>query len=299
MNKAKVAVIGAGPAGIACAIQLSRYGIIPLLFERDMPGGLLKNAGLVENYPGFPGGISGTSLIRKMAKQLELANISVIPEKVINVLFQEDNFRINTEFNEFNSELLVIATGTVPVEWAGFPLPGRVKDKTFYEVFPLRNKRNSVIAIIGAGDAAFDYALQLAMYNKVLIFSRSDRVNCLPLLWTRAKSLEQVTCNTGHMLRKVLDESSSSCLKLFFQTQNGMKNYLADYLIFAVGRRPELSFADPSLKSKFDELQQEGKLYLAGDVKNELLRQASIATGDGIRAAMMIYFNESHKKNKQ
>ncbi|MFA4862805.1 MAG: hypothetical protein WC605_03420, partial [Bacteroidales bacterium] len=63
--------------------------------------------------------------------------------------------------------------------------------------------------------------------------------------------------------------------------------------------RPELSFCDPELLNHLDELQQDGKLYLAGDVKNDLFRQASIAAGDGIRAAMEIYFNESNKKNKE
>ena len=63
MNKVEgVTIIGAGPAGIAAAIQLKRYGITPLLLEKNMLGGLLRNANLVENYPGFPVGISGLHL---------------------------------------------------------------------------------------------------------------------------------------------------------------------------------------------------------------------------------------------
>ena len=93
--------------------------------------------------------------------------------------------------------------------------------------------------------------------------------------------------------------SSSSCLKISFQNANKLNSFTADYVIFATGRRPELSFTDPGLLTHFDEFQQDGKLYLIGDVKNDLLRQASIAAGDGIRAAMEIYFNESHKKNQE
>ena len=76
-----------------------------------------------------------------------------------------------------------------------------------------------------------------------------------------------------------------------------MKSYPADYLIFATGRQPELSFVHPSLEQQFVTLQQTRKLYLAGDVKNDHLRQASVASGDGLRAAMEIYFNESNKEN--
>jgi thioredoxin reductase len=60
----KVAIIGAGPAGIATAIQLKRYEIAPIIFEKARIGGLLLNANLVENYPGFPEGISGITLVK-------------------------------------------------------------------------------------------------------------------------------------------------------------------------------------------------------------------------------------------
>ena len=111
-----VAIIGAGPGGIACAVQLSRYGIIPLLFEQDIPGGLLKNANLVENYPGFPGGISGISLTNKMLKQLELAGVPLIHEKVISVYYKSGAYRIITDKKDYSCDLLVIASGTSHIE---------------------------------------------------------------------------------------------------------------------------------------------------------------------------------------
>jgi len=299
MNQNEVAIIGAGPAGIACAMQLSRYRLKPLLFERDIPGGLLKNASLVENFPGFPGGISGISLIRKMTKQLELSKVQVIRENVIRVSHNGDFFRIETNIKEYVSKIMVIASGTVPVVWFEAKIPEASLNRVFYEVYPIREIRDAEIIIIGAGDAAFDYALQMAVYNKVKIMNRSDRIKCLPLLMQRAKGKEQISYFENHVLHQVIYEPSSSCLKLLFQTKNEMESLLADYIIFATGRRPELSFADPSLLNHLDEFQQDGKLYLTGDVKNDLLRQASIAAGDGIRAAMEIYFNESHKKNQE
>ena len=320
MNVNKVAIIGAGPAGIACAIQLSRYGIEPLLFERDEPGGLLKNANLVENYPGFPGGIRGISLIKKMTKQLEISNVPVIRENVRKVSYQDNAFKIETDFQKYSAGILVIATGTSPIEFPGsgigYPDPGtrnleqgtgntesepRTPDpaRLFYEVYPLRDIRDARIVIIGAGDAAFDYALQLSAYNKVMIFNRSQRIKCLPLLEQRAKGTRQIAYYEKHVLKQLIYDDDASCLKLTFQNENKVIDLLADYIIFATGRRPELSFIDPSLFNRLKEFQQKGKLFLAGDVKNDLLRQASIAAGEGIRAAMEIYFNESNTKNKR
>ena len=110
-----VAIIGAGPAGIACAVQLARYGYKPLLFEKDIPGGLLKNANLVENYPGFPGGISGISLIKKLGRQLAQQGIQVIFEKVDRVSFQENSYQLTTDKNNYSSDILVVASGTSPI----------------------------------------------------------------------------------------------------------------------------------------------------------------------------------------
>ena len=67
----EVAIIGAGPSGIATAIQLKRYGIEPVILEKEEIGGVLKNANLVENYPGFPDGISGPELVKLFKKQVE------------------------------------------------------------------------------------------------------------------------------------------------------------------------------------------------------------------------------------
>jgi thioredoxin reductase len=293
----EVAIIGAGPAGIACAVQLARYGIIPLIFEQDIPGGLLKNANLVENFPGFPGGLSGITLTGNMVKQLELSGVPLIHEKVINVYYKTGKYRIITDKKDYSSDILVVASGTCPNEWQDVPIPLELTKSSFYEVYALRDVRDATIAIIGAGDAAFDYAMQLSSYNKVCIFNRSAIVKCLPILLRRAKSIEQISYHENYTLAKAEYEQSSSCLKLFFETKNGIKSHLADYIIFALGRRPELGFADPGLISLFEQLQQEKKLYLVGDVKNDLLRQASIAAGEGIRAAMQIYFNESNKKN--
>ena len=75
MHKENVIIIGGGPAGIACAVQLKRYGIDPLLFEKDDIGGLVKNAWRLDNFPGYPEGISGEELAKKLKVHLERFDI--------------------------------------------------------------------------------------------------------------------------------------------------------------------------------------------------------------------------------
>jgi thioredoxin reductase len=302
MKTNEVAIIGAGPAGIACAVQLARYGIIPLLFEQDVPGGLLKNANLVENYPGFPGGITGISLTNKMTKQLEFSGVPLIREKVDKVLYNKGAFKIETDQSEYSCQTLVIASGTSPLQIDNRQSTienrqSKIENRIFYEVYPLRDLRDSAIAIIGAGDAAFDYGLQLAVNNKVYLLNRSDHVKCLPLLYHRAMNHPHISYHQNHTLEKIERGTSSNCSKITFRNEDKLSSFLVDYIIFAIGRKPELSYADPGLISLFEQLQQESRLYLVGDVKNDMLRQASIAAGDGIRAAMQIYFNESNKKD--
>ena len=100
MTMPKVGIVGAGPAGIACAVQLSRYGFNPLVFEAKDIGGLLRNANLVENYPGFPAGISGPSLVKLFMKQLENHEHLLVSEEVEAIAWWNGGFDLKT--NKFS-----------------------------------------------------------------------------------------------------------------------------------------------------------------------------------------------------
>ena len=96
-NGKKVAVIGAGPAGISCGIQLKRMGLEPFIFEKDEVGGLLWNANLVENYLGFPGGITGPDLVNVFKKQFQEHGLSIERETILEVSHNGDKFILRLE----------------------------------------------------------------------------------------------------------------------------------------------------------------------------------------------------------
>ena len=287
MNVEHVTIIGAGPAGIATALQLKRYGITPIILEKNTIGGLLRNAHLIENYPGIPKGISGVNLVHLFRKHLEGASITIFPEEVIKLDIEDGTFLIQTQKRVFSSHIVVIASGTKPREFTSFKMPEEVKNKFFYEVYPLLKLRRKTVVIVGAGDAAFDYALHLEKKNRVVLLNRGQQVRCIPILWERVMNSPRITYCKNTELVGITGDCSDRML-LECRGPQGMVKLDADYILFALGREPQLDFLSDKLKMNVQEMEMKGNIYFVGDVKNVVFRQTAIAVGDGIMTAMKI-----------
>ena len=282
-----VVIIGAGPAGLAAAMQLCRQGHQPLVLERDRVGGLLWNANLVENYPGFCQGISGPELVSLFQDQAKYLGVRVTFEEARLTGLEDDLFRIDTDKRKLSARILVAATGTKPIKLPDTIYDSGLERLIFSEVVPLLGCKGKKVVIIGGGDAAFDYALNLAEDNQVVILNRGEEIKALPLLFDRALAHPQITYQSGTELKSAAVDPEGR-LQLSILSQGDLKSMDGDYLIAAIGREPEMSFATPSIMKDIDGLKGEGRLYLIGDLVNGLYRQTAIAVGDGIRAAMEI-----------
>jgi thioredoxin reductase (NADPH) len=305
-----VVVIGAGPAGAAAAIQLKRYGLSSVLLERARIGGLLWNANLIENYPGFPAGISGPKLAGLIEKQMQRTGVEIISDEVTCVDADDDMLRVETAQTSFCSRYVIAASGTKP-KLLPVVIPQAARNRVFSEIHPLLNERNKHIVIVGAGDAAFDYALNLVKKrNSVTILNHGREVKCLQLLWDRASrqptiryrdriALSRVEVDgTANRLRLALSRNTEQDRDLLassltrqtegarvpHETDDTPEWMAADYLVFAIGREPQVDFLSADLLERGSH-----RLHLVGDVKNGPLRQAAIAAGEGLRAAMQIY----------
>ena len=277
-----VAVIGAGPAGIAASIQLKRAGIEPIVFEKGILGGLLNNAFWVENYPGFPNGITGLDLINRFKKHLKAHEIKLIMDRVGSVRRSKGYLELNHGGKACRCRCAIVASGTEPKAWDRLEFGGRVLS----HVYPIRNVRNKSIAIVGGGDAAFDYALNLARKNRVTILVRGPRTRALPLLVKRAWATNRITVYSNVRIRS-LRQLHNCVIVQVSNRVGGLQTLTFDYLVTAIGREPALSFLAPSLRKTFP-AGIPGLLYFAGDVRCGKFRQTSIAVGDGVKAAMQV-----------
>ena len=286
----EVIIIGAGPAGLACGMQLCRAGTGAVILEKDEPGGLLRQAGLVENYPGFPEGIEAGRLISLMLAQAHTAGVRILREEAIECEFSDPLFKIRTGNGNYESRFLVVSSGTVPVKWTGCRIPPEAEDRVGYGVSELRDRNPGRIAVIGAGDAAFDYALQLEKAgHQVMVFFRTGKTKCLPLLMERAAGKERIQLLPCHLLTKMASaKANRNELALSFRSPSGPAGFKVDRLIFATGRIPSTGFLSGMNAEQKGRAEREGRLLYAGDVMNDKFRQSVIAAGDGIRAAMKI-----------
>ena len=294
MKAESVIIIGAGPAGLAASIQLKRYGIHPLLFERADVGGLLRNANLVENYPGFPLGITGPALVKLFVRQAEHLNIDITHEEVVELSYDQNLFRAWTAQESYTSSVVVIATGTKPLRFTDLSIPEDLADKVFYEVYDLLQAEGKDVVIVGSGDAAFDYALNLSKKNQIIILNRSEKPKCLPLLWERAQKVSSIKYKNNTEVFQVRKDLKNGML-LDCHNPTGELQFHADYLMGALGREPQLDCLSETFLHRVQELEEQGVLYMIGDVKNGIYRQTSIAVGEGVLTAMKIcrYLQES------
>lgn len=289
-----VTIIGAGPAGIAAAIQLQRSGIKFLLLEKNNIGGLLHEANLVENFPGIPKGVPGKTFAARLKRQLSAADINIEKAQVLRLAYHDGCFMIQTEKRTITAGKVILACGTLPLP-PGPPLDRlQPQDRIFNSVLPLLKTKQKTIAIIGGGDAAFDYALNLAKKNKVHILHRSDKPRTLPVLLSRCRQHHNIIIHENSRLTSVsIREGAKGIILKTLDPLSSKKNEIVCHLILtAIGRVPALHFLDPDLRAAIAELELQKKIFLAGDVGNGRFRQAIIAAADGLRAAMEIHAGE-------
>lgn len=267
-------VIGGGPAGMMAAIQLKRSGKNIVLFEKNELGGLLRNANWVENYLGFPEGITGGELVKHFIEHLEHHHIPVIRECVTEIR-KAESLELVTKNKTYQAKSVIIATGTTPRK---LNLPG--EDQTtrlFYERVDFFQhpefKQWKKIVIIGGGDVGFDSALNLKANGITPIILTRGEISCLPLLKERAdeEGIEIHEQMTFERIETNNDKINVLC--------NG-ESFSGDAILVTIGRNPA--------NIKINNLGEKEGLFFTGDVKNGIKRHVQIATGDALAAALTV-----------
>jgi thioredoxin reductase (NADPH) len=290
-------IIGGGPAGLTAGIYLMRARIKAILLEKQLLGGAPMNTEHIENYPGFPDGVSGRDLMARMAEQARKLDLPIAEFSRVEGLDHSDGmFTTRTDKESFRSPGVILAMGTDPVK-LGIPgedvFLGRgisycaTCDGMFF--------RNLEVAVIGGGDSALVEALTLAnIASRVYIIHRRSEFRAERILVDRAEknSRIQFLVNKAPIEIKGRDQVESVMLRdTVTKEESELK---VSGVFFYVGSRPDTTFVanlvetDPSGFIATDEhlATRARGLFAAGDVRRKSLRQISTAVGDGALAAV-------------
>ncbi|MBW2260590.1 MAG: NAD(P)/FAD-dependent oxidoreductase, partial [Deltaproteobacteria bacterium] len=261
-----ILIVGTGPAGLAASIQARRDLVDHVVVGREPAGGLVSAAWRIDNLPGFPGGVTGAALSRRLAKQADALGLPIRTGEVTGMEKQAGVFSATFASGErIQARCLILATGTVPRPWSA-PVSGRLHRDV--RTLPAALD-GSTVAIVGGGDAALDSALS--------VHGRGGR----PVVHARAalRANERI-------VRRIEERGIEVRTRSPIETA-GLD---ADHLIVCIGRVPDdalyrLLVPDGPLPPGV-ETPVEG-LFVAGDLIAGHERYIALAQGDGQRAALL------------
>jgi len=296
--KYEVIIIGGGPAGLTAGLYTSRAGLKSLLIERGIFGGQIVNATLVENYPGFPEGISGSELGSLMQQQAVRYGLEVVTAEVTS-LAQEQPYSVSTTEGSFEAAAIIIAAGS---EYRKLGVIGEERlsghgvsycatcDGFFF--------RGREVAVVGGGDTAITDALELTRHvSKVYVIHRRDQLRAGQVLQQGAFAQPKLEFIWSTVVEEVLGEKLLSGLKLR-NVKTGQQSILEVAGVFvAVGLMPnsQLFFNIVDLDDAgyiiTDEMMATSApgIFAAGDIRRNSARQIASAVGDGVTAAMSAF----------
>ncbi len=308
----KVIIIGSGPAGWTSAIYAARADLNPVVVvgvpKQDpspiLPGGQLMLTTEVENYPGFPKGVSGPELMSDFQAQAERFNARIIGEDVVSCDFSQKPFTLKlSNGDEIKSHAVIIATGAI-ANWIGLDNEMRLATSgggvSACAVCDgaLPPFRDQPLAVVGGGDTAMEEAMYLTKFaSMVYIIHRRDELRASKSMQERILDNPKATVLWNKIVLDVLGEDKITGLELE-DTKTGEKTTLEIKGLFvAIGHTPATKFlADSGIE--FDEsgyvampvphrsmTNIEG-VFSAGDVADSVYRQAITAAGMGCKAAI-------------
>lgn len=304
MDHHKVIIIGSGPAGYTAAIYAARANLSPVLFEgffSGPAGGQLMTTTEVENYPGFPDGITGPEMMDAFRKQCARFGTELLREDVESVDLSERPFKIFGKKTKATCDALIIATGATAKRLV---IPGADEDGFWQKgvtacaicdgAMPIF--RGKELYVIGGGDSAVEEATFLTKYgSKVYIVHRRDELRASKIMAQRAVNHPKVEILWDSVITKIEGDKVVRSVTIQNVKTSKEEKREAAGVFFAIGHKPNTDFIGGQLKANPQGylMVKPGTTYTsidgvfaAGDVQDPVYRQAVTAAGSGCMAAI-------------
>lgn len=301
-----VVIIGSGPAGLTAAIYAARANLKPIVFEgatAGIPGGQLMTTTEVENFPGFPEGVTGPELMERMRKQAVRWGAELYTEDVEFLDVQNRPFTIRTADQEIKAHSVIIATGA-SAKRLGLPREPEFWSRGISACAICDGAspsfRGQELAVVGGGDTAAEESLYLTKYARhVHLLVRSDHMRASKAMQDRVFSNPNVTVHLATEAVDVLSNSEGQMTGLTLRnTSNGTETSLSVRgLFYGIGHKPnsDLLRGQVALDEAGYVVVKEGSaetsvegVFAAGDLQDHEWRQAVTAAGSGCIAALSV-----------
>lgn len=281
-------IIGSGPAGLTAGIYLARANLNTLILAGSKWGGQLMLTTLVENFPGFPGGIMGPELMTNMRKQAENMGAEIVNEDVMSLEIGEQ-FKVGS----YTGNTILVATGAI-TKWLEVPGEKRLIGKGVSTCAPCDAAffKNKKVIVVGGGDAAMEEALVLTKFaSEVTVIHRKAEFKASKVMQDRVLNNDKIKVLFNTEIVEILGENKVEKVRF----KNG-EELVIDGVFVAIGHKPasDLFAGKIDLDEKGFILRKNGTMtnipgvFVAGDVHDHKYKQAITAAGYGCEAALEI-----------
>ena len=292
-----VIIIGSGPAGYTAGLYTARAMLEPLMFSGYASGGQLMLTSDVENFPGYPQGITGPEMMMHLRDQAERFGCEVVDKNVASVDFSSRPFKVTVESEVFQSHAIIVCTGAEAI-WLNAENEEAQKGRGISTCATCDGAffRDEDVLVIGGGDSAMEEATFLTRFaSKVTILNRRDVFRASTIMYDRAAANPKIEIKPFRQIKKWLSNEQGLTGAVIEDPRDGSTEEIsATGAFIAIGHKPITQFLDNQIETddegyivhKEHTMTSISGVFAAGDVVDTRYRQAITAAGMGCQAAI-------------